>query len=79
MALVEMGAKDKKSAGRCGACQAMGCQAVPSSVTDEIKSFQRVVHTRFMKTSDLWKVYMELRRRFKKTWAGWMESLGYDE
>lgn len=75
--IVEMGSKDKKTAGRCGACQAMGCEPVSPEINEEIKRFQRVVHTRFMQTSDLYKVYMELRRRIKKSMDNLSDKLGW--
>jgi hypothetical protein len=77
MKTTEMGRKDKKTAGRCGACLAMGCEPVEPQINEEIKRFQRIIHTRFMQTSDLYKVYMEMRRRFKKSINNLFDDMGW--
>lgn len=38
--MFNMGEKDTKSAGRCGACKAMGCSKVPKAINDEIFRYQ---------------------------------------
>ena len=38
--IFNMGEKDKKSAGRCGSCKAMGCGPVPPNVNAAIQHFQ---------------------------------------
>ena len=45
--MFNMGEKDKKSAGRCGACKAMGCIPIPFEINDEIIKFQKfqLAHT----------------------------------
>ena len=45
--MFNMGGKDKKSAGRCGACTAMGCIPIPFEINDEIIKFQKfqLAHT----------------------------------
>jgi hypothetical protein len=40
-AMFDMGLKDTKSAGRCGACKAMGCGPVPAAVNEEIALYQQ--------------------------------------
>jgi Mannosyltransferase putative len=46
--LFNMGEKDKKSAGRCGSCIAMGCSPVPPGVNEAILKYQQFIidHTR---------------------------------
>ena len=45
--MFDMGEKDKKTAGRCGACKAMGCDPIPFDINNAILEFQefQLLHT----------------------------------
>ena len=45
--MFDMGEKNQKTAGRCGACKAMGCEAVPKEMNAAILKFQefQILHT----------------------------------
>ena len=45
--MFDMGEKNQKTAGRCGACKAMGCEAVPKEMNVAILKFQefQILHT----------------------------------
>lgn len=47
-AIFNMGDKDKKTAGRCGSCKAMGCDTISPSVNKNILDFQayQLQHTK---------------------------------
>ena len=70
--MFDMGVKDVKSAGRCGACKAMGCGAVPPAVSGEIERYQQYHVDHAAQVDGYW-VYHKLAVFAEKmaTYWGW--------
>ena len=63
--IFNMGEKDKKSAGRCGSCKAMGCSPVPPNVSTAIRHFQEF-QIKQTKTTLLQTFYRKIINFFSK-------------
>ena len=63
--IFNMGEKDKKSAGRCGSCKAMGCGPVPPNINAAIQHFQEF-QIKQTKTTFVKIFYKKLSKFFSK-------------
>lgn len=64
-ALFDMGQKDTKSAGRCGACKLMGCTAAPPALNREIAAYQQFHVDHAQRTDGYW-LYHKVAVFFEK-------------
>jgi len=67
--LFDMGQKDAKSAGRCGACKLMGCTDVPPALNREIATYQQF-HVDNAQRTDVYWLYHKLAVFFEKHFPG---------
>jgi hypothetical protein len=60
--MFNMGKKDQQSAGRCGACEAMGCELISSKLTSDIIRYQKFLLANTRKKM----FWLKIRRFFDK-------------